>query len=81
MYYLFTTTDSKKILKNKIVYFATLCEHVMDVNQNVIFFRHTDNKRAQDVLNLMFYHWGLHSWIVYVIVGLTMAFVSYRMSM
>ncbi len=30
-------------------------------------------------MNLTFYHWGLHSWVVYVVVGLTLAYVSYRM--
>ncbi len=41
-------------------------------------FSPSDNVRAQDAMNMTFYHWGLHSWVVYVTVGLTMAFVSYR---
>ena len=40
--------------------------------------RYNDNQRAQDAMNLTFYHWGLHAWIVYVIVGLLLAFLCYR---
>lgn len=29
-------------------------------------------------MNLTFFHWGIHGWIVYVVVGLLMAFVCYR---
>ena len=43
-----------------------------------LYSRYTDNQRAQDALNLTFYHWGLHAWAIYAIVGLTMAFVSHR---
>lgn len=40
--------------------------------------RYTDNQLAQDAMNLTFFHWGIHGWIVYVVVGLLMAFVCYR---
>lgn len=40
--------------------------------------RYSDNQRAQDAINITFFHWGLHAWIVYVIVGLLLAFVSHR---
>ena len=40
--------------------------------------RYSDNQRAQDAMNLTFFHWGLHAWIVYVIVGLLLAFVAFR---
>ena len=29
-------------------------------------------------MNLTFFHWGIHGWIVYVVVGLLLAFVCYR---
>ncbi|XP_067026316.1 glycine betaine transporter 1-like [Acropora muricata] len=40
--------------------------------------RYSDNQRAQDAINLTLFHWGIHGWIVYVVVGLLLAFVSYR---
>eukprot|EP00397_Hematodinium_sp_SG-2012_P002610 GEMP01002617.1.p1 GENE.GEMP01002617.1~~GEMP01002617.1.p1 ORF type:complete len:854 (-),score=153.17 GEMP01002617.1:2082-4643(-) len=36
------------------------------------------DERAQQAMNQVFFHWGLHAWVVYSIVGLTMAFVGYR---
>ncbi len=41
-------------------------------------FRYNDNQRAQDALNLTLFHWGVHGWIVYVMIGLLLAFVAYR---
>jgi len=40
--------------------------------------RYNDNVRAQDAINLTLFHWGIHGWIVYVIIGLLLAFLSYR---
>ncbi|XP_028401860.1 uncharacterized protein LOC114524858 [Dendronephthya gigantea] len=40
--------------------------------------RYTDNQRAQDAINITFFHWGIHGWIVYTLVGLLMAFIAYR---
>jgi len=40
--------------------------------------RYNDNQRAQDSMNLTLFHWGIHGWIVYVVVGLLLAFVGYR---
>ena len=37
-----------------------------------------DNKIAQEAINLTLYHWGLHGWVVYTIVGLTLALVAHR---
>ena len=34
--------------------------------------------RAQDAMNITFFHWGIHGWIVYTLVGLLMAFIAYR---
>ena len=41
-------------------------------------YRYSDNQRAQDALNITLFHWGLHAWVVYCLVGLSMAFVTYR---
>ena len=29
-------------------------------------------------MNVTFFHWGIHGWIVYVVVGLLLAFLCYR---
>ena len=29
-------------------------------------------------MNITLFHWGIHGWIVYVLVGLVLAFVAYR---
>jgi len=36
------------------------------------------DERAQMSMNLTWYHWGVHAWVVYTIVGATMALVGYR---
>lgn len=40
--------------------------------------RYTDNQRAQDAVNLTLFHWGIHGWIVYAVIGLLLGFLSYR---
>eukprot|EP00116_Pleurobrachia_bachei_P003413 sb/3463675/ len=40
-----------------------------------------DNKLAQDAMNVTFYHWGVHAWIVYVVVGMLLGFVAFRKGM
>jgi choline-glycine betaine transporter len=37
-----------------------------------------DNLLAQDAMNLTLYHWGIHGWIVYSLVGLLLGLLSYR---
>jgi choline/carnitine/betaine transport len=37
-----------------------------------------DNTMAQIAINLTFYHWGIHGWIVYSIVGALLGIMSYR---
>ena len=37
-----------------------------------------DHARAVDALKQAFFHWGLHGWAVYVIVGMTLAYFAYR---
>lgn len=33
---------------------------------------------AREAMRITFFHWGLHAWSIYAIVGLTLAFFSYR---
>lgn len=33
---------------------------------------------AVDAMNLTFFHWGLHAWGIYVVVGLCLAYFAYR---
>jgi len=35
-----------------------------------------DNKLAQEAINITLYHWGLHGWVVYTIVGLLHGFLT-----
>lgn len=48
------------------------------------FFRYTidptvpDNTLAQIAINITLYHWGIHGWIVYCLVGLLLALMAYR---
>ncbi|XP_063676898.1 uncharacterized protein LOC134813142 [Bolinopsis microptera] len=37
-----------------------------------------DNMVAQDALNQTFYHWGFHPWVTYGIMGIVLAFVTFR---
>jgi len=37
-----------------------------------------DNKLAQEAINITLYHWGLHGWVVYTIVGLILALMAHR---
>ena len=36
------------------------------------------NESASDAMKITFFHWGLHPWSVFIIVGLAMAYFSYR---
>lgn len=33
---------------------------------------------ARDAINITFFHWGLHAWAIYIVVGLALAYFSYR---
>ena len=37
-----------------------------------------DNKLAQEAITLTLFHYGLHSWVVFTIVGLTLAIMAHR---
>lgn len=41
----------------------------------------TEVERAQDAINLTLFHWGIHGWIVYVVVAVLLSFVAYRWKM
>ncbi|XP_028413318.1 uncharacterized protein LOC114536169 [Dendronephthya gigantea] len=43
--------------------------------------RYSDNQRSQDAINITLFHWGIHAWVVYSLVGLCMAFVTYRLDL
>jgi len=36
------------------------------------------NRRAQEAMNLVWYHWGLHGWVCYCIMGLLLALLHFR---
>ena len=33
---------------------------------------------AREALNLTFFHWGLHAWAIYIVIGLSLAYFAYR---
>ncbi len=37
-----------------------------------------DAARARQALNITFFHWGLHPWAIYTLVGLSLAYFSFR---
>lgn len=40
-----------------------------------------DNMRANFAFLLTFFHWGFHAWIVYIVVGMLLALMTYRRGM
>ncbi|MBX2925710.1 MAG: BCCT family transporter [Chitinophagaceae bacterium] len=45
---------------------------------NEIFSGNTAVKRAKDAQLYTFFHWGIHAWAIYGIVGLSLAYFAYR---
>eukprot|EP00854_Cymbomonas_tetramitiformis_P017014 gene17014-20227_t len=37
-----------------------------------------DDEQAQQAIFITLYHWGIHAWVVYIIVALLLGFMSYR---
>jgi choline/glycine/proline betaine transport protein len=33
---------------------------------------------ARDAINITFFHWGLHAWAIYIVIGLALAYFAYR---
>ena len=60
---------SRHIPKNFIVNFAFIVSSTC---------RFSDNQRAQDAINVTLFHWGIHGWVVYALVGLALGMVSHR---
>jgi len=48
----------------------------VDKNGDGVF--RTPTARVQDAMTTTWYHWGLHGWVCYVIVGLLLAFLHFR---
>ena len=40
-----------------------------------------DNEVAQWAINLTLFHWGIHGWIVYVMVAIILGFLTFRKGM
>lgn len=38
-------------------------------------------RTAKEAMNITFFHWGLHAWAIYGIVGLVLAYFSFRMNL
>ena len=53
---------------------------LLGVNKSDYFlvFRYNDNVQAQDAMNITFFHWGIHGWIVYVVIALLLGLLCYR---
>jgi len=40
-----------------------------------------DDQRAQQAMFITLFHWGIHGWVVYIIMAILLGFVAYRWSM
>ncbi|MGL4583208.1 MAG: BCCT family transporter, partial [Flavobacterium sp.] len=45
---------------------------------NEVFSNNTALQRAQDAQMYTFFHWGIHAWAIYAIVGLALSYFAYR---
>ncbi|MFW6060199.1 MAG: BCCT family transporter [Phycisphaeraceae bacterium] len=36
------------------------------------------NEAARGAINITFFHWGLHAWAIYIVVGLSLSYFAYR---
>ena len=52
--------------------------HYIGPNRYTADYALPDNKLAQDAILLTFYHWGLHAWAIYTIVGLLLGLMAHR---
>jgi len=37
-----------------------------------------DDERAQQAMNVTYFHWGIHGWVCYIIIAVLLSFVCYR---
>lgn len=58
--------------------FWSIAEPMYHLQANPFIEQGMTSEAAQVAMRLTFYHWGLHPWAIYVIVGLSLAFFSYR---
>ncbi|RQM68339.1 BCCT family transporter, partial [Aeromonas enteropelogenes] len=58
--------------------FWSIAEPMYHLQDNPFITEGMTPEAAQVAMRLTFFHWGLHPWAIYVIVGLSLAFFSYR---
>ncbi|ENY73169.1 betaine/carnitine/choline family transporter [Aeromonas diversa CDC 2478-85] len=58
--------------------FWSIAEPIYHLQANPFIKEGMTPEAAQVAMRLTFFHWGLHPWAIYVIVGLSLAFFSYR---
>jgi len=58
--------------------FWSIAEPMFHLQSNPFITEGSTPEAAQVAMRLTFFHWGLHPWAIYVIVGLSLAFFSYR---
>src|SRR5690606_26230296 len=60
-----------------VLMFYGVAEPVLHFRENPLD-RANEVQAAQEAINFAFYHYGLHAWGVFGLVGLTLAFTSFR---
>ena len=58
--------------------FWSIAEPIYHFQSNPFITEGMTPEAAEVAMRLTFFHWGLHPWAIYVVVGLTLAYFSYR---
>ena len=58
--------------------FWSIAEPIYHFQSNPFITEGLTAEAAQVAMRLTFFHWGLHPWAIYVVVGLSLAYFSYR---
>jgi len=58
--------------------FWSIAEPILHFQSNPFITEGLTPEAAQMAMRLTFFHWGLHPWAIYVIVGLSLSYFSYR---
>jgi len=58
--------------------FWSIAEPIYHFQSNPFITEGMTAEAAQVAMRLTFFHWGLHPWAIYVVVGLSLAYFSYR---
>lgn len=58
--------------------FWSIAEPIYHFQSNPFIGEGMTPEAAEVAMRLTFFHWGLHPWAIYVVVGLTLAYFSYR---